>query len=121
VGRFEFWQIAVKVYKEHPIFGIGFNTFGYYYVHYQSNPQYYTKDPHSLVLQFLVEGGVFGVIFLISFLAIVFNLMSRTLKTGTGTMLAVYRVGLLMGILGALFHNAIDFDWTFPVIQVLIG
>lgn len=120
VGRFEFWQIAVKVYKEHPIFGIGFNTFGYYYVHYQSNPQYYTKDPHSLVLQFLVEGGVFGVIFLISFLAIVFNLVSRTLKTGTGTMLAVYRVGLLMGIIGALFHNAIDFDWTFPVIQVLI-
>jgi len=120
VGRFEFWDIAVKVFKEHPIFGIGFNTFGYYYVHYQTDPQYYTKDPHSLYLRFLVEGGIVGVIFVLSFLAVIFNLVKKTLSVGSDKMLTVYRVGLLTGICGELLHMALDFDWTFPIIPLLL-
>ncbi len=120
VGRFEFWDIAIRVFKEHPWLGIGFNTFGYYYVHFQTDPQYYTKDPHSLYLRFLVEGGVVGVVVIAAILWIVLRLVIKTLKADRGKMLTVYRIGLLGGIVGELGHMALDFDWTFPVIPMLL-
>ncbi|MCX6646117.1 MAG: O-antigen ligase family protein [bacterium] len=120
IGRLEFWNISWRVFLEHPIFGIGFNSFGYYYVHYQTNPQYYTKDPHNLYLQFLVEGGIFGGAVIIAVLAIVYKLIVKSLRESNGKMLTIYRVGLLGGIVGELAHNALDFDWTFPVIPMLI-
>jgi O-antigen ligase/tetratricopeptide (TPR) repeat protein len=120
VGRFEFWDIGWRVFLKHPIFGIGFNTFGYYYVHYQTNPQYYTKDPHNIYLQFLLEGGIFGGAVIISILLIVAKLIYRSLTAGPGKMLTVYRIGLLGGIVASLLHNGIDFDWTFPVIPLLL-
>lgn len=120
VGRFEFWGISWRVFLEHPIFGIGFNSFGYYYVHFQTDPQYYTKDPHSIYLRFLVEGGIFGALVIISVLAIVWNLIIKTLRSANGKMITIYRVGLLGGIVGELAHMAIDFDWTFPVIPMLL-
>ena len=120
IGRFEFWDIAWRVFLKHPIFGIGFNTFGYYYVHYQTNPQYYTKDPHNLYLRFLVEGGIIGAAVIISLLAIIWRLILKTLRTPPGRMLTVYRVGLLGGIVAELLHMALDFDWTFPIIPLLL-
>ncbi|MCK4719568.1 O-antigen ligase family protein, partial [bacterium] len=120
IGRFEFWDIAWRVFLKNPIFGIGFNSFGYYYVHYQTDPQYYTKDPHSIYLRFLVEGGLFGAIVIISILALVFRLIVKTLREVPGKMITVYRVGLLGGIVGELGHMALDFDWTFPVIPMLL-
>jgi O-antigen ligase/tetratricopeptide (TPR) repeat protein len=120
VGRFEFWDIALRVWKEHPITGIGFNTFGYYYVNYQTNPQYYTKDPHSLYIRFMLEGGIAGILVILSILWIYIQLIMMSLKAGPGKMLTVYRVGLLAGIGGELLHMAIDFDWTFPIIPMLL-
>ncbi len=120
IGRFEFWDIAWRVFLKNPLLGIGFNTFGYYYVHYQTDPQYYTKDPHSIYLRFLVEGGIIGAAVVIAILAIVVRLIVKTLKSGPGKMLTVYRVGLLAGIVGELGHMALDFDWTFPVIPMLL-
>lgn len=120
VGRMEFWSIAWRVFLKHPWFGIGFNTFGYYYVHYQTNPFYYSKDVHNLYLRFMVEGGVIGLAVILSILAIVFSLVRRTLREGPHKMLTVYRVGLLAGIMGELLHLAFDFDETFPVIPMLL-
>jgi len=120
VGRLEFWDIAWRVFVKHPWIGIGFNTFGYYYVHFQTDPQYYTKDPHSLYLRFLVEGGFIGAIFIIAILFVVLRLILKTLKVAPGKMLTVYRIGLLGGIVGELAHMGLDFDWTFPVIPMLL-
>ena len=120
VGRFEFWTITWKVFLKHPIFGIGFNTFGYYYVHYQSDPQYYTKDPHNIYLRFLVEGGIIGLVVILSVVAIVYKLLVKTLKAPEGKMITVYRVGLLSAIIAEMSHMALDFDWTFPVLPMLL-
>jgi O-antigen ligase/tetratricopeptide (TPR) repeat protein len=120
IGRFEFWDIAWKVFLKHPLVGIGFNTFGYYYVNYQQNPQYYTKDPHNVYLRFLAEGGIIGAAVIISLLVIIGGLIMRTLRTPPGRMLTVYRVGLLGGIVAELLHMALDFDWTFPIIPLLL-
>jgi tetratricopeptide (TPR) repeat protein len=120
IGRREFWDIAWKVFLKHPWLGIGFNAFGYYYVHYQTNPQYYTKDPHNVYLRFLVEGGIIGGIVIVSFLVIVVRLLVKALKDNPGQLLTIYRVGLLAGIVGELLHLAIDFDWTFPVLPLLV-
>lgn len=120
VGRFEFWNIAWRVFLEHPIFGIGFNAFGYYYVHYQRDPQYFTKDPHNVYLRFLVEGGIIGGTVILCVLLIAIRLIVRALKEDSGKLITVYRIGLAGGIVGELLHMAIDFDWTFPILPLLV-
>jgi O-antigen ligase len=59
-GRFEFWNVALKLFKHQPIKGFGLGTFfSAYYLEYTGN-EWYSRFAHNHYLQTLVELGIVG-------------------------------------------------------------
>lgn len=61
-SRLQFWHIALKAFREHPLGGVGFGNFPLYY---QINLppgaiETYAPHAHNLLLHLLAEGGLLG-------------------------------------------------------------
>ena len=88
--RFEYWKIAWRNFKDHPIAGTGFQTFK------TLNP--YHMDTHNFYLRTLTEAGVIGAIVLLGLLIAVVRAASRQLlRSRSGT----WQYGLALGLIGA--------------------
>ena len=69
----EIYKLASKMFKDHKYFGIGLNNFTYLCnndFRYKNRMQNYScvSHPHNIYLQWLVEAGIFGLIFFIIYL-----------------------------------------------------
>ena len=120
VGRFNFYGAGWQMFVHHPVIGTGFETYGYYYPKYQSDPSYYSKDPHNVYLRFAQEGGIIGIAVMAFFLWQFFSVLRRLFKKEDGNPLAVYQIGLAACVLAELQHLFLDFDETFPIIPMMI-
>ena len=113
-GHLLFWRNALKIFAAHPLTGTGPGTFGAVHAAYQTDLRYYARDAHSLYLQSAAETGLLGLAALLALLvgsALVWvRLLRRTAETEEYT--PVLGVGL--GLLAFLLHNAVDMDWSFP-------
>ncbi|WP_301109825.1 O-antigen ligase [Sporosarcina sp.] len=70
-GRFEIWENALRIFADHPLFGVGIYNFQQYNLHYFSDFHY----PHNTFLEVLVESGIVGlVLFLTLFLILLVKL-----------------------------------------------
>ena len=67
-GRLHFWQGALAMWSDHPLFGVGLGNFAFYYPQYQADPYNYSIDPHSWPLQLLCELGVPGMLIFVAIL-----------------------------------------------------
>ncbi|MED3689600.1 O-antigen ligase family protein [Peribacillus butanolivorans] len=63
-GRFELWSQAINYFMSNPLFGIGAFNFSDYYA-FEHNEKLYV---HNTYLEVLVESGIIGFLFYISFL-----------------------------------------------------
>tara|TARA_Y100000590_G_scaffold462560_2_gene626977 strand:+ start:538 stop:1887 length:1350 start_codon:yes stop_codon:yes gene_type:complete len=92
----QIYSLALKMYKDHPLQGIGLNNF--YYLcknderykdsikEYSSESQFIIKDcvshPHNFYLQWLVEAGIFGlVLFIIYVLSLFYFIIIKSLSS----------------------------------------
>jgi O-antigen ligase len=61
-NRFDYWNAAIGMFKDHPIFGVGVDRFGEYYRQYAVQNQVaqgqITDNAHSVYLQLLATGGL---------------------------------------------------------------
>ena len=61
-NRFDYWNAAIGMFKDHPIFGVGIDRFGEYYREYAVQNQVVqgqmTDNAHSIYLQLLATGGL---------------------------------------------------------------
>jgi len=61
-NRFDYWNAAIGMFKDHPIFGVGIDRFGEYYREYAVQNQIVqgqiTDNAHSIYLQLLATGGL---------------------------------------------------------------
>ena len=86
-SRFEFWKAAIKLFFQHPVFGIGWFGFRYYYNENlydksQRAERYSYMNAHNVYIQMLCESGAVGFIIYITLLiavtVLVFRLIHRT-------------------------------------------
>ncbi len=64
-GRGVLWHAAVQVIADHPLFGIGINTWKYSaYVHALSGIFIHQPSPHNLILDLLTSIGIVGCLLL---------------------------------------------------------
>jgi O-antigen ligase len=116
-GRFRFWQAALAIWHDHPLWGVGPGNFEYYYPQYQRDPYFFSNDPHSWPLQLLCELGLPGLVIVLAVLAGT-ALWLRRIWRG----LPVAEAGLLTAaLLGSLAHAAVDFDYTYSANTALLG
>lgn len=108
-GRRYVWPMAIEGFKERPILGWGQENFGAVFAkHY--DPRMYNQEPwfdraHNIVLDWLVAGGLLG---LLSYLGLFAALLYLLWKNQT---LSVAEKSILLGFIAAyFFQNLFVFD-----------
>jgi O-antigen ligase len=103
------WPMALKGFKEKPLFGWGQENFNYVFNKYYA-PEMYNKEPwfdrtHDVFLDWLIAGGIFG---LLSYLSLFGLGLYAIWKHGD---LTFVERSLITGLfLAYLFHNIFVFD-----------
>ena len=112
-NRFDYWNAAIGMFKDHPIFGVGIDRFGEYYRQYAVQNQVVqgqiTDNAHSVYLQLLATGGL---ILFIPYILLVFfvtfiGLKSLIKSQGDDK----FKVGAIFGIwLATIAVNIVTVD-----------
>lgn len=111
--RFAFYQDSYKVFKEYPITGTGGGGWPFVYRQYQSY-HYLANNPHSLLLQFVVDTGILGLLLFLFLLVSVLVTCVRLLRHKVEPLYAPLVAALFM----ILAHGLFDFDFAYMTIMV---
>ena len=112
-NRFDYWNAALGMFKDHPIFGVGVDRFGEFYRQYAVQNQVVqgqmTDNAHSSYMQLLATGGI---ILFIPYILLVFFItfvgFKALLKSRGEDKL---KAGALFGIwLGTIAVNVVTVD-----------
>jgi O-antigen ligase len=112
-NRFDYWNAAIGMFKDHPIFGVGIDRFGEYYRQYAVQNQVVqgqiTDNAHSIYMHLLATGGLILFIpYLLLVLFITFVGLKSLIKFQGEDKL---KVGALFGIwLGTIALNIVTVD-----------
>jgi len=112
-NRFDYWNAAIGMFKDHPIFGVGIDRFGEYYRQYAVQNQVVqgqiTDNAHSVFLHLLATGGLILFIpYLILALFVTLIGLKSLFKFQDEDKL---KVGALLGIwLGTIAMNIVTVD-----------
>jgi putative inorganic carbon (HCO3(-)) transporter len=100
--RFEYWQVAIEMFKQSPFWGQGLGVFMVYLSdHYPGLPVFYA---HNCFLQILAESGIFGLIAFVAFVSAVLYLGIKRYYLAKDPIL----LGGICGIIGFLVHSFFD-------------
>ncbi|MHC4574637.1 MAG: O-antigen ligase family protein [Planctomycetota bacterium] len=79
--RWQYWHASAKMYRDHPLTGVGPGNFAGFYPRYKVPSALETvSDPHNFLLAVLTQFGPLG---LFGFLAMVFLPLARVLSPGS--------------------------------------
>lgn len=112
-NRFDYWNAAIGMFKDHQILGVGIDRFGEYYRQYavqnQVVPGQITDNAHSIYMQLLATGGLTlftPYIFIVLFITLI-GLRSLLKNQGDEKL----KVGAVFGIwLGTVAINFVTVD-----------
>jgi hypothetical protein len=68
-AHFQVYDFVPAVFRTHPLFGLGLNNFSVYYEEVTGKTNW---GPHSFYVSLIVEGGVFGTLVFLAFIAYLF-------------------------------------------------
>lgn len=118
-GRWEIWQTAVEIARDHPLAGIGFYTWTSTYPAYGLRFWKTVDNPHNLLLNMAVEQGIPGVVLYFWF---VFLFLTSSLRYAKATRRVAWAYPLMVGILGAgisrIVHEVFEADTLLGVSSV---
>lgn len=110
--RKDFWQGAIILAKEKPLFGWGPFSFRYAYNGIQKTFLGNSDHPHNIFLKIAAENGLPAVgIFIAFLLTTLFKVASRFKTLDEGKRDFVYI--LFVAVAGAFAHNLIDYNFNF--------
>jgi O-antigen ligase len=88
--HFEFYELVRPVLADHPLFGLGLNTFSVYYEFVTGRTNY---GPHSFYVATLTETGLVGAALFVVYLAFIFRRLSALRRIGRALSEAGDRAG----------------------------
>jgi O-antigen ligase len=109
--------------RDHWLFGVGLGCFGDFFVQYRVNT-YYTRYPHSFLLEIAAELGVVGLIGVVGFLGAAFARPVSQLVAAArqSSARAVSSSSLAIGAASVilLVHGLVEIDWHAPANAILL-
>jgi len=109
-GRTHFWQIALKIFFDYPIFGAGLDSFETAFSGYDSwNGTFRVEHAHNDYLQILADAGILGFACVAAFIFLLFKQSLQIIGTASDNFRRNAALGALAGCFGILVHSFFDF------------
>jgi O-antigen ligase len=114
-GRTHFWAIALKIFFDYPILGVGLNAFGAAFTRYDTwNGTFRIEQAHNDYLQILADAGIFGFVCVAAFIYLLFKKSASAIETTDNDYRKSAARGALAGCFGILIHSFFDFPLRTP-------
>jgi O-antigen ligase len=108
-GRAHFWSMTLNIIRDHPLVGAGLGAFGLAYTRYDTrNGLFRLEQAHNDYLQVMADAGVFGAIFGLLFIVMLFRMGFQRTQTKDKFRRGV-ALGALAGCFAVLTHSFFDF------------
>ena len=109
-GRSHFWQIALKIFFDHPILGTGLDSFGFAFTRYDTwNGNFRLEQAHNDYLQILADAGILGFACVAVFIYLLFKKSLQIIGKTSDSFRRDVAMGALAGCFGILLHSFFDF------------
>ena len=104
-NRYAYWRVAVEVFADHPLNGVGSGGFAVEWLQRRDIAEG-VRDAHSLYLETAAELGLVGLLALAAFL--------------TGIVLAARRgePAIVAALVAFALHAGLDWDWELPALSL---
>jgi hypothetical protein len=117
--RYDFWRIALRQFRDHPVKGVGAGNFPSTYFRERRVPEF-VRQPHSIELQLLGELGLVGGLAFATFAgAVLYAALSRRRWGGPAAHAHHVRVAALGVFVVWLVHTSVDWLWNLPGMTAL--
>jgi O-antigen ligase len=129
-ARLYFWGIARTIAIDHPLFGVGFNSYRYSFPDYNTNPDFEGEQRavHSVWFGLVAELGVPGLFLFVALLISTVRSCYRIRRDATArglTGLAIYaghlQTSVLVFVIGGTFLNAQYLELLWHVVGLTIA
>ncbi len=110
--RFEYWQVGLKAFADHPLQGLGAGGFRVFW-RQERDVNQGVREVHSLELEMASELGLPGLALLLTFLGAVALAARRALKLG-----APLAPGACAALSAWVLHASVDWDWQLPAVTL---
>ena len=114
-GRSHFWSVALKVFIDHPLLGVGFDAFGVAFPKYDSwSGAFRIEQAHNDYLQSLTDAGIAGFACVAAFIYLLFRKGFSVIAGLHDGFRRSAAMGALAGCFGILIHSFFDFPLRTP-------
>lgn len=114
-GRLHFWWVAIKIFLNNPILGVGLDAFGVAFTKYDTwHGIFRVEQAHNEYLQILAETGIVGFACIATFIYLLFKKGMSTIATAGSGFRQNVAIGALAGCFGILVHSFFDFPLRTP-------
>jgi putative inorganic carbon (HCO3(-)) transporter len=122
--RVEIWQDAWKLFTNHPVFGVGLETYEYLN-RVSAEGHGYFGDTHDYYLKVMAETGILGLLAFLWLLGVIFREGWRLFRTAEDGFLKSLGLGFAALMVCAIILNLFGDRWTYlqvdGVLWVLLG
>jgi O-antigen ligase len=106
---------SLRMWRDHPVLGVGLGNFEIAYPRYQSFPSDLRIDyAHDDYVEALAETGLVGAVLILSALALFLRLAFRRWRRPAQSQGNWIRLGAALGCCGLLVHSFLDFNLHIP-------
>lgn len=114
-GRFHFWNVALRIFLDHPFLGAGLDSFATAYPRYDTwNGSFRVEQAHNDYLQILADAGIAGFACVAAFVVLLIKKSLRVIRDEDERYRRAVAVGALAGCVGILVHSFFDFPLRTP-------
>jgi hypothetical protein len=110
------WALnSLRMWRDHPILGVGLGNFAVAYPAYQTVPsELLLEHAHNDYVEAVAESGLVGAILIVSALAVFLHLAFRDLRHRLSCEGGWIRLGAAIGCCGLLVHSFFDYNLHIP-------
>jgi UDP-GlcNAc:undecaprenyl-phosphate GlcNAc-1-phosphate transferase len=113
-NRYDYWRIAWRVWREHPVLGVGAGNYQRSYYQQRATTED-IQQPHSIELQTLSELGVVGLLLLAGFIAgIAWGVVRMRRAAGRSPLTRSLMVGAVGAFVAWLVQTSVDWMHLLP-------
>lgn len=117
--RTVFYEDAMKIVKDYPIFGAGGGGWSTLYPYYQTYG-YVSSQAHNYYMQLWIEVGTVGLIMFATMFLFYLAYCIQQYRNSKDEATKAYQVGIFSACLTILVHSTIDFDLSLSAMAFLI-